>query len=90
MTIPLVPDLPAGLEHDPEVFQAMKRLALAAIESATDLLETSAPAIQMQMIRLLLPQVSRSLSTAKGDDDGELKAAVSEMYDAVRASIGAS
>ncbi len=81
--------LPPGLENDPEVKAAMKRLALASIEKAMELLEDGSPAIQQRVVAMLLPQVTRSLATSSTDVDGELKAKVDEMYDNVRKAIGA-
>lgn len=86
MADPLV--LPAGLEQDPEIYDALKQLALDAIESARDNLRRSAPSIQLQVVRLVLPSVSRALANQRDDSDDDLKEAVDAMYADVRKAIG--
>jgi hypothetical protein len=81
--------LPPGLENDPEVKAAMKKLALASIDKAMELLEEGAPAIQQRIVAMLLPSVTRSLATASQDVNGDLKEKVDAMYDSVRKAIGA-
>lgn len=81
--------IPAGLENDPEVYAAMKSLALSAIQNAKEILETTAPSVQMQVVRMLLPAVSRSLSQRNEDDNDELKAELQSLYEDVRKHIGA-
>lgn len=83
-----VVSLPAGLENDPEVYAAMKELALSAIRAAHDNLENSAPFVQMQVVRMLLPSVTRSLAHRSEDDDDELKTELAALYADVRSSIG--
>ncbi len=87
MTEPVLA-LPAGIENDPEVFAAIKQLALLTIAQTRDLLLTAAPSVQQSVIRMLLPQLTRSLANGNTDDNEDLKKEVSDLYAEVRASLG--
>lgn len=79
--------LPPGVENDPEIQAAIKDLALISIRQTKDLLLTAAPSVQQSIIRMLLPQLTRSLAQGTGDDNAELKAEVADLYAEVRAAI---
>lgn len=81
MTDPATP-IPAvvGIEHDPEVYAAVKRLALATVEAAIEILDTAAPQQQQQMIRIVLPKFTGGLTQKAGDDHDELRGKVTEMF----------
>ncbi len=81
--------IPAGvaLEADPDVYDAVKSLALRTIEAAVDILDTAAPQQQLQMIRIMLPRLTSSLRTAPEDDKGELRDGMTAIYDMVRDAL---
>ena len=82
-------EIPPGLENDPEVKAAMKKLALASVERAIFLLEEGSPAVQATVVRMLLPSITRSLATPQKDEDdkSELKEKIDTMYGAVLEAI---
>jgi hypothetical protein len=79
----------AGIEHDPEVYAAVKRLALATVEAAIDILDTAAPQQQQQMIRIVLPRFTGGLSQKAGDQNEELRGKVTEMFATVAEALDA-
>lgn len=80
--------LPAGLENDPDVRDAVKALTLTAIEEATELMETAAPAIKLQLIRVVLPAAARALAAGGSEDDlVELRQAVTTMNESIVAGL---
>ncbi len=79
MSAPLIPE-GLGLEHDPEVYDAVKALALKSVAAAVDILDTAAPQQQLQMIRILIPRLTSSLKTASTDDKAELRDQVAGLY----------
>lgn len=83
--LPLPPNV--GLEQDPDIYLAVKRLALTAIDAAIDILDSAAPAQQAIIIRILLPRLTSALRTAPEDDKGELRASVTAIFDKVREAI---
>lgn len=82
MADPIIPAV-AGIENDPEVYAAVKRLALATVEAAIDILDTAAPQQQQTMIRIVLPKFTGGLTQNKTDDQAELRGKVTEMFAAV-------
>lgn len=79
--------IPAGLETDPEVRAALKRMTLAAIESATDILENAAPAVQQPLVRSLVTGLARSLVQSSDTDElKELRELVAGMYANIEAA----
>lgn len=72
----------AGLEDDPEIRDAIKQLALTAIEEAADLIQNAAPNVKANLIRQLLPPLAKSLASGKGDDEAlvEMRKAIEQMY----------
>lgn len=77
----------AGIEHDPEVYAAVKKLALKTVDAAIEILDTAAPAQQLQMIRVVLPRFTGGLSQKAGDGHDELRGRVEEMFGAVAAAL---
>lgn len=80
----------AGLDDDPEVRAAIRRLAIDAIEQARELLIDASPNIKMQMIRQLLPALAKSLSAGKDEDEAtkEALATVTELYENMQEEWG--
>lgn len=83
---PLIP-AGLGLESDPDIYLAVKSLMLLGVSAAKDILDTAAPAIQLQMIRILLPRITGAISQGGGDKDEELKKMVAGLYDQVADAI---
>jgi hypothetical protein len=79
--------IPAGIEHDPEIYAAVKKLAIATVDAAIDVLDTGSPAVQMQMIRIVLPRFTSSLNAQKGDGNDELRGRVETMFGAVAEAL---
>lgn len=86
MPEPAIPAV-AGIETDPEVYAAVKRLALATVEAAIEVLDTAAPSQQIQMIRVVLPRFTSGLNRKEGDDNEELRGKVTTMFSAVAEAI---
>lgn len=88
MSDDLLAVLPSSLAQDPEVYNAIKQLTLDAIHNARDILQTGSPAIQLSLIRSVLPAAARALA-AKNTDDGldDLKSEVAKMYGAMRDAL---
>jgi hypothetical protein len=82
-------DPAADLEHDADIYAAVKDLALTVIARSKDILENGAPSLQLQMVRVLLPTLTRSLKANDGHENGELRQAVESMYASIREAIGA-
>lgn len=80
----------AGLEDDPEIREAIKQLALTAIEEASELIQHAAPNVKANLIRQLLPPLAKSLASGKGEDEAlvEMRSAIGEMYDAAMQEWG--
>jgi hypothetical protein len=73
--------IPDDLLSDPDVYNAVKQLALGAIREAQDILNDGIPAIKLQLIRSLLPQIARSLATKREDsEEKELQEELSNLY----------
>jgi hypothetical protein len=83
---PLIPE-GFGLEDDPEVYAAVKELALHSVHVAMDILDEAAPQQQLQMIRILMPRLMGTLSKGGEDDNEELRKRLNEMYAEVRAAL---
>lgn len=82
-------DIPPALANDPEVYTAIKEFVLDVITEAREILKTSSPAIQLQLIRSVLPIAARSLATKSSDDGMDaMREEVKEMYDAFRVAVG--
>jgi len=77
----------AGIENDPEVYAAVKNLALRTVDAALEILDTAAPLQQQSMIRILLPKFAGGLSKRAGDDNAELRSKVMAMYSEVAAAL---
>lgn len=86
MTFSSIP-LPQGIENDPEVYEAVKRLALKTVDAAIDILDTAAPQQQLQMIRVVLPRFTGGLSQKAGDGNDELRGQVTEMFGAIAQAL---
>lgn len=86
-TQPIIPD---NIAADPEVYEAMKQLALDTINHARDILDTAAPAQQLTMIRILLPKLTASLGSGDEKKDKELREGLEAMYADVRAATHAT
>lgn len=86
MADPLIP-VGLGLEDDPEVYDAIKRLALHSVDVAIDILDEAAPREQLSLIRMLLPRLTGSLTKGGEDEQAELRAAVAKMYEEVSAAL---
>ena len=85
---PIDAPLIAGIENDPEVREAVKQLALDTVQSARDVLATGSPAIQLQMIRILLPGISRTVGKSDEKGDEELRKGLEKMYGDITKALG--
>lgn len=80
--------LVGGFEDDPEVRAAMKQLAMTALGEAQSLLTNAIPSVKMQLIKSLLPTLSRSLQVREGEDLAEFAGTVAKMYAEIVRVIG--
>lgn len=82
-------ELPAGLDEDNEIRDAVKRLYLDGLSEARKILTHGSPAIRLQLIRSLLTSAAKTLNKpSDGDDNGELRQKMDELYSSVNKAIG--
>ncbi len=79
---------PKGVEQDPRVYEAMIDLAVSTIKRAKEILDSAAPQQQLNLIRMMLPPLMRSMSQGGEDDLAELRKQVAGMNEMVEKALG--
>ena len=69
------------LSDDAEVRSALKALALSSIAAAQDLMDNAIPGVKIQVIRSILPALTKALQAQDNKELDELKETVGAMYE---------
>lgn len=86
MTV-IPPELLGLLSDDSEVRTALKSLALSSIAAAQDLMDNAIPGVKIQVIRSILPALTKALQAQDNKELDDIKETVASMYELIQAQI---